>query len=124
MIAAAKIETKTLVLSPAEESGDLSSLSCLVIVARHCGLHLSVPQLIHDNVLTGAKISTAQLLKCAQSAGLKAKVVHLTWHELSHLKKALPAIVTLKNGVSMVLLRTHPRGSRGARGASRSKCGR
>jgi ATP-binding cassette subfamily B protein len=64
-----------------------------------------VPQLIHDNVLTGQQISTAQLLKCARSAGLKAKATNLTWDKLSHLKKALPAIVTLKNGASMVLLR-------------------
>ena len=32
-------------------------------------------------------------------------MTHLTWDGLSHLKKALPAIVTLKNGSSMVLLR-------------------
>ena len=54
MIAAAKVETENLALSPPLESSDRTSLSCLVIVARHCGLHLSVPQLIHDNVLTEA----------------------------------------------------------------------
>lgn len=85
-------------------SGDRSALSCLVIVARNRGVHLSVPQLIHDNVLTDPQVSVAQLLKCARTAGLKAKAAHLTWDELSHLKKALPAIVTLKNGASMVLM--------------------
>ena len=86
-------------------SGDRSLLSCLVIVARHRGVHLSVPQLIHDNVLTGQEVTLPQLLKCAQSAKLKAKVAYLTWAELSHLKKALPSIITLRNGASMVLLR-------------------
>src|SRR5215469_1770882 len=91
--------------APAIGPHDHSGLHCLVIVARHSGLHLSVSQLIHDNVLAGHKLSVHQLLKCARSAGLRAKVTHLNWDELSHLKRALPAIVTLKNGASMVLRR-------------------
>jgi subfamily B ATP-binding cassette protein HlyB/CyaB len=105
MTVLAKIEPRKLAHSQKQISGDRSGLACLVIVARHCGLHLSVPQLIHDNILAEPQISTAQLLKCARSAGLKAKVAHLTWEKLSELKKALPAIVTLKSGTSMVLLR-------------------
>src|SRR5262249_49353894 len=100
----AKIEFKNLSASAIEPRGN-SGLHCLVIVARHSGLHLSVSQLIHDNVLSGQQLSIQQLLKCARSAGLRAKVAHLKWHELSHLRKALPAIITLKNGSSMVLLR-------------------
>lgn len=105
MTATATTETKDLALSQPQGSVDRSRLACLVIVARHSGLHLSVPQLIHDNVLASQQVTIPQLLKCAGSAGLKAKVTHLGWDELSHLKKALPAIVTLKNGASMVLLR-------------------
>jgi ATP-binding cassette subfamily B protein len=82
-----------------------SGLGCLVIVARHHGLHLTVSQLIHDNMLTGREVSVAELIKLAGGAGLKAKVVHLTWNGLSQLKKALPAIVRLQHGGSMVLLR-------------------
>ena len=93
------------VFSRPEAGGIRSALDCLVIVARHSGIHLSVPQLVHDNVLTGQQVTVPQLLKCAQSAGLKAKVAHLDWDGLSHLKKALPAIVTLRNGASMVLMR-------------------
>jgi ATP-binding cassette, subfamily B, bacterial HlyB/CyaB len=105
MIEMAKIDSSKLALTQPDGAGDRSGLDCLVIVARSRGVHLSVPQLIHDNVLTGKEVSTPQLLKCAHSAGLKAKVAHLTWDGLSDLKKALPAIVTLKNGSSMVLLR-------------------
>jgi len=100
-----KIEANNLVPCQQQSGGDRSGLSCLVIVARHSGVHLSVPQLVHDNVLTGQLVSTDQLIKCARSAGLKAKITHLTWDGLSHLNKALPAIVTFKNGASMVLRR-------------------
>jgi subfamily B ATP-binding cassette protein HlyB/CyaB len=105
MTAIAKIDTKNFASSPTQAARDRSALDCLVIVARHSGVHLSVPQLVHDNLLTDETITVPQLLRCARSAGLKAKVVHLPKNELSHLKKALPAIVTLRNGSSMVLLR-------------------
>jgi len=82
-----------------------SGLGCLVIVARHHGLHLTVSQLIHDNMLTGPEASDAELIKSASGAGLKARTVHLTWNGLNQLKKALPAIVRLKHGGCMVLLR-------------------
>jgi ATP-binding cassette subfamily B protein len=81
-----------------------SGLGCLVIVARKHGMHLTVSQLIHDNVLTGKEISSSELVKCANKAGLSAKLVKLDWNGLLQLKKALPAIVRLENGASMVLL--------------------
>jgi ATP-binding cassette, subfamily B, bacterial HlyB/CyaB len=90
---------------PPEGSAEPSGLGCLVIVARHHGLHLTVPQLIHDNVLSGGDVSLAELVTCATSVGLKAKSVRLTWSGLSHLGKALPAIVRLKHGGHMVLRR-------------------
>jgi subfamily B ATP-binding cassette protein HlyB/CyaB len=97
------LDTDAMTSFKPEGSGEPTGLGCLVIVARHHGFHLSVSQLIHDNVLTGGEVSVAQLVKCAQAAGLSAKRVNLNWSGLSHLKKALPAIVTLKNGGSMVL---------------------
>src|SRR3974390_2901170 len=103
MLRLADIQSKSPTPPQAQATGDRSGLECLVIVARHSGIHLSVPQLMHDNVLTGTQITLPQVVKCAQSAGLKAKVTHLSWDELSHLAKALPAIVTLRNGSSMVL---------------------
>src|SRR3984893_1951276 len=82
-----------------------SGLGCLVVIARHHGLHLSTSQLIHDNVLSGQETSVADLLKCARTAGLKDKALHLKWSGLVRLKKALPPIIMLKHGRSMVLLR-------------------
>jgi ATP-binding cassette, subfamily B, bacterial HlyB/CyaB len=105
MTALAKINANDHASSGAQGPGDRSALECLVIVARHSGVHLSVPQLVHDNLLTAETITVAQLLRCARSAGLKAKTTQLTKDELIQSKKALPAIVTLKNGVHMALLR-------------------
>jgi hypothetical protein len=82
-----------------------TGLGCLVIVARHHGLHLTVSQLIDDNMLTGPEVSVAELIRSASGAGLKAKVVRLTWNELNQLQKALPAIVRLEHGGCMVLHR-------------------
>jgi ATP-binding cassette subfamily B protein len=86
-----------------EGTAEPSGLACLVIVARHHGLDLSVSQLIHDNLLSNQEVSVPELIKAAGSAGLKALPMRLSWHALTHLKNALPVIVRLKNGRSMVL---------------------
>src|SRR5262249_49774294 len=68
------------------------------------GVHATVPQLIHDNVLDGNTIASADLIRCANRAGLTATSVELDWAALQELKKALPAIVRLKNGSCMGML--------------------
>src|SRR6516164_1965716 len=81
-----------------------SALECLVIVARNHGLHLTSTQLIQDNLLGDQEVTPDQLIMCAENSGMRAKTVKLEWHGLAQLKKALPAIVRLRNGSSMVLL--------------------
>jgi subfamily B ATP-binding cassette protein HlyB/CyaB len=88
-----------------ERAAEPSGLGCLVIVARHHGLHLTVPQLVHDNVLANREVSVGEIVKCATSVGLKTKTVNLDWDGLGQLRKVLPAIVRLKSGGSLVLLR-------------------
>ena len=88
-----------------EGMGEPSGLACLVIIARHHGLDLSVAQLVHDNYLVDQEVSVPELLKAARSAGLRAQPVRLSWVGLEQLDKALPVIVRLKNGRSLVLLR-------------------
>jgi ATP-binding cassette subfamily B protein len=87
------------------EGPEPSGLGCLIIVARQHGLHLTTTQLIHDNLLSGEEVKLEELVKCANSSGMTAKAVKLDWAGLRHLKKALPAIVWLRDGSSMVLLR-------------------
>jgi len=91
--------------APAEEAPPPSGLAALVIVARHHGVHLSVSQLKHDNVLTTDEVSVDEIVKCAKSAGLAAKLVNLDWNGLKHLGRALPAVVRLRTGATMVLQR-------------------
>jgi len=81
-----------------------SALECLVIVGRQHGMHLTTTQLVQDNLLKDQNVSIAQLIKCAENSGMKAKAVKLDWAHLAQLKKALPAIVWLRNGAAMVLL--------------------
>ena len=78
-----------------------TGLGCLVIIARHHGLHLTVPQLVHDQVLSKQEVSIPELLKCVQSVGLRGTCIQLDWADLFQLNKALPAIVTTKNGGHM-----------------------
>ncbi|WP_024516219.1 peptidase domain-containing ABC transporter [Bradyrhizobium sp. Tv2a-2] len=93
------------VTTPHLEDYEPTGLASLVIVARQHGLNLTVSQLIHDNVLSGGEVSAAQIVKCASNSGMKAKVVRLDWDGLGHLKKALPAIIRLKDDTCMVLVR-------------------
>jgi ATP-binding cassette subfamily B protein len=96
--------------APAEriEGAQPSLLGCLVIAARHRGIHLSVRQLVHDNLLGPGEISVAQLIAIAGKCGLRASVTRLSWRQLMTLGRALPVILRLKNGAAMVLLRAHP----------------
>jgi ATP-binding cassette subfamily B protein len=87
-----------------------SGLASLVIVARQHGIHLSVSKLTHDNVLTNQEVSLDEIVKCAKSAGLAAKVVDLDWDGLSQLRQSLPVIIRLRNGTSMVLRKIEMQG--------------
>jgi len=81
-----------------------TALQCLVLVGRRHGLNLTVPQIVKDNSLPDATASAREIVTCAAKAGLKAKIVKLEWRDIGQLKNALPAIVTLKSGASMVLV--------------------
>lgn len=82
-----------------------SLLGCLIIVARHREIHLTVEQLIHDNVLPTADISVADLQRCASNSGLNSTLLHLKVPDLANLKKVLPCILRMQGGGSLVLLR-------------------
>ena len=96
--------------APSPDLMSNSALACLVIVARQRGLHLSVEQLVRDNVLSAVNVSPAQLLRCAKRAGLDGRFLTPSWLQLSRLGKALPVIVRLRNGAHMVLRRVEGSG--------------
>jgi ATP-binding cassette, subfamily B, bacterial HlyB/CyaB len=87
----ATIGTNVVELFQPEGTSEPSGLGCLVIIARHHGLDLSVSQLVHDNYLVDQEVSVPELLKAARSAGLRAQTVRLDWYGLNQLDKALPA---------------------------------
>ena len=82
-----------------------SSLECLAIVARSHGLNLDVSEMVKNNRLSDRPASTKDVLRCARRAGLWAKVVKISGGDLGPVRKKMPAIVTLKSGASMVLVR-------------------
>ncbi|MCG6205219.1 peptidase domain-containing ABC transporter [Rhodopseudomonas sp. HC1] len=89
----------------AEDEQPVTGLKALVIVAKHHGLHLTVSQLVHDNVLDGGEVSAAQIVRCAENSGMRSKAVKLDWYDLQGAEKTFPLIVSLKDGTKMVLLR-------------------
>ena len=76
---------------------------CIAIIARHHGLHVTAEQITLDNHLSGAELSPDEIADCARRGGLRAKRVRLGWRGLTQLRKALPVVVTLKSGASMIL---------------------
>jgi len=102
------------VLNPAPSGANTAAasslLGALVIAARHRGMPLAAPQLVHDHLLGPDEPTPSQLVKIARSAGLRAEITRLRWRDLAKLGKALPAILVLENGNAMVLLRADDEG--------------
>jgi ATP-binding cassette, subfamily B, bacterial HlyB/CyaB len=101
----ATIDVEVKAIGEPEATAEPSGLGCLVIIARHHGLDLSVSQLAEQRQGDRRELSAPELLKIAKSVGLKARSFRSDWKGLCQLKKALPVLVTLKNGRSMVLTR-------------------
>jgi subfamily B ATP-binding cassette protein HlyB/CyaB len=80
-----------------------SLLSCLVFVAKSQGLDFSREQLILDNQLPNDRLAPMELVFIAQRLGMRAKVIRLAPEDLMGMRKALPAIVMLRSGGTLVL---------------------
>ena len=87
-----------------------SALECLCMVAQHHAITVTVAEIVRDNALTDPAVDYDHLVHCARQIGLKAKLVRLDWAGLTQLRKALPAIVRLKTGASLVLARVSDEG--------------
>jgi ATP-binding cassette, subfamily B, bacterial HlyB/CyaB len=82
-----------------------SLLEALVIAARYRGLHLDASELTRDHRLEPGEPPIEKLLQIARSCGLRTMTVHMRWGDLMQMGSALPAILLLKNGSALVLLR-------------------
>jgi len=81
-------------------------LGVLAIVARHRGIHLSPVQLRRDHRIGPGAPSVQELLDIARASGMRAVATRLKFPDLLRLGAALPAILLLKNGSPIVLLRS------------------
>jgi subfamily B ATP-binding cassette protein HlyB/CyaB len=91
-----------------------SLLGCLVIAARYRGIRLTATQLVRDHQLGAVEMTPGQLVRVAEASGLRATITRLRWTDLFKLDKALPAILLLRNGGAMVILRTDSKPEAGA----------
>ncbi|MCW2240809.1 peptidase domain-containing ABC transporter [Azospirillum canadense] len=86
------------------EAARTTSLHALAVVARHHGLHLSVEQLKRDYAVESGEPPVSLLLKIADDNGLTARSAKLRWKHLSRMGKALPLLIRLRDGSTMVLV--------------------
>jgi ATP-binding cassette subfamily B protein len=81
-----------------------TALQCLVVAARHHGVHLAADQLLREHGLGSNHIDIAQFEAVASAAGLELGALQLKHGELHQLRDTLPAILILKNGNTLLLL--------------------
>jgi ATP-binding cassette subfamily B protein len=82
-----------------------SLLGSFLIVANHHRMGLSQEGLIRDHGLGSGDVSVAEVLRIARAGGLRADATRVRWNDLFNMGPALPAILLLRNGTAMVLLR-------------------
>ncbi len=77
-------------------------VECLVPIARHHGLDLSVAGIVHEFALAG-EVGADELVRIASSSDLKAQKFHYKWKKLRKLGQAFPALIYLKRGGCAVI---------------------
>lgn len=86
-----------------------TALQCFTAVARHHGLDLSAERLAHEHALDDTEPGTTKLLRIVQDNGFKARAAQLDWEGLRRQPPgALPALLRLKNGNTVVALGFRP----------------
>src|SRR5579885_1337907 len=80
-----------------------TALQCLVMAARHHGVHLSVEQLIRAHGLGPEEPEPRQVATVAAAHGLTAGQAKLCRRDLAKLAPCLPALIRLKNGNTVLL---------------------
>lgn len=86
-----------------------SALRCLVKVAAHHGVTVSVQQLVHEHALPNAEPAMADVLRMARSLGLQAAAKRLSWNRLRGLGRVFPLLVRINTGNMAILVGLRPR---------------
>jgi ATP-binding cassette, subfamily B, bacterial HlyB/CyaB len=101
----------TLTLAPPESAPDgaavceHSGLKALCAIARHMELDWSLPRLLHVYGRE-SEPSAIELVKIAQTEGLKAALHHADWNRLARFHKLAPFLVRLNNGTYFVVVKS------------------
>jgi ATP-binding cassette, subfamily B, bacterial HlyB/CyaB len=80
-----------------------STLHAFALVARRRGFEVTFAELSRSYVFSGAEPSSNAVLAMARDLGMEGKWLTLRWRDLGRLQSALPAILRLKDGGSVVL---------------------
>ncbi|MGC1464485.1 MAG: peptidase domain-containing ABC transporter [Pseudolabrys sp.] len=81
-----------------------TALQCLVKVAMHHGIDLTVDRLRHAYAVGEGAVSRQLLLRMAKETGLRARSARMTWDAMCHMGQAYPALALLANGNWVVVL--------------------
>jgi ATP-binding cassette, subfamily B, bacterial HlyB/CyaB len=90
-----------------EAASPETALQCLVAVARHHGIDLSIDRIKHDYALKPDDDISRQLPKIARNSGMRSRTLQIGWKDLQRLGDAYPAIARLANGNSVIVLGFH-----------------
>ena len=80
-----------------------TALQCLVMAARHHGVHLSADQLIREHALGPEEPDPRKLATAGAAHGLTLGQIKLRQRDFAKLARSVPAIIRLKNGNSVLL---------------------
>ncbi len=81
-----------------------TGLKCLVMAARHHGVHLSADQLLREHALGAEEPNPRQLATAGAAHGLTLGQIKLRPRDFAKVSRSLPAIIQLKNGNSVLLI--------------------
>lgn len=95
---------------PASSDCPQSGLKALIALARHRQLDLSLARLLHIHG-TDREPTAAELVKIAQSEGLKARLQNGDWAGLQRLQKLAPFFVRLRSGAWFIVVKTPDAGA-------------
>jgi subfamily B ATP-binding cassette protein HlyB/CyaB len=76
-----------------------SGLGAVVMLLRYCGIAVDPGQILHR--FGGAKLGTAEMLRCGRQFGLRARAFSTNWTRLA--KTPFPAIAALKDGTFLII---------------------
>lgn len=96
---------------PKEAMGK-SLLAALEFVSRHKGTVLTASDVVRAEAIDVGRLDVETLMQLVRRHGYRAREVSLSWRQLGRLRDALPAILLLKSGHAVVLLKAEVTESR------------